>query len=217
MVTRDLWADFGPFDVTGIRLVCGDGELAWFDHIYFARTPPDLDRVTNRLKNPPPDPLASLPPDVKANVERMAIDPRRFGEVLGQIAPAFSTSASEQGVWLLKTFQGKPRVVRTHPPVQGQPCILRAAVAVSAGKRTELRMTVAPHPQADWQLLVFANGEKLHDALVAASATAPEGWTEVVVDLSRFAGRNIVLEVHNHPNNWANEFAYWSRLEVVVQ
>ena len=216
LVTRDLWADFGPLDVSGVRFVCGDGEAARFDHAFFARTPPDLDRVTNRLKNPPPDPLASLSADVKANVERIAIEPVQFGELLGQVAPAFSTTASEQGVWLLKTFQGKSRVVRTHPPAQGQPCILRAAVPVPAGKRTELRMTVAPHPQADWQLLVFANGEKLHDALIAAG-TAPEGWTEVVIDLSRFAGRNMLIEVHNHPNNWAGEFAYWSRLEVVVQ
>ncbi len=216
LVTRDLWADFGPFDASGLRFICGDGEAAWFDHVYFARTHADLDRVTNRLKNPPPDPMASLPPDVKANVERIAVESARFGEVLGQIAPAFSTSASEQGVWLLKTFQGKTRVVRTHPPAQGQPCILRAPVAAPAGKRTELRMTVASHPQADWQLLVFANGEKLHDLLVAA-ATAPEGWADVVIDLSRFAGRNILLEVHNHPNNWASEYAYWQRLEVVVQ
>jgi len=217
LVTRDLWADFGPFDASGLRFVCGDGEAAWFDHIYFARSPADLDRVTNRVKNPPPDPLANLPPDVKANVERIALEPARFGELLGQVAPAFSTAASDQGVWLLKKFQGKDRVVRTHPPAQGQPCILRAAVAVPAGKHTELRMTVAPHLQADWQLLVFANGEKLHDALVAATATTPEGWTDVVVDLSRFAGRNILLEVHNHPNNWASEYAYWQRLEVVVQ
>ncbi|HEY2250559.1 MAG TPA: NPCBM/NEW2 domain-containing protein, partial [Planctomycetaceae bacterium] len=215
--TRDLWADFGPVDVSGLRFVCGDGEAAWFDHIYFARTPQDLDRVSNRLKNPPPDPIANLPPDLKANIERAAVEPARFGEVLSQVAPAFSTAASDQGVRLLKTFQGKQRVVRTHPQAQGQPCILRAAVAVPAGKKTELRMTVAPHPQADWQLLVFANGEKLHEALVAATATAPEGWTDVVIDLSRFAGRNMLLEVHNHPNNWASEFAYWQRLEVVVQ
>ena len=77
-------------------------------------------------------------------------------------------------------------------------------------------MTVAHHPQSDWQLLVFANGEKLHDSLVAASTTQ-DGWADVTVDLSRFAGRNILLEVHNHPNNWSNEFAYWQRLEVVVQ
>jgi hypothetical protein len=216
-VTRDLWVDFGNVDVSGLRFVCGDGEAALFDHIYFARTPQDLDRITNRLKNPPPDPLASLPSDVKANVERIAVEPARFGEVLSQVAPAFSTAASDQGVWLLKTFQGKQRVVRTHPPAQGQPCILRAAVAVPAGKKTELRMTVAPQPQADWQLLIFANGEKLHEALVAATATAPEGWTDVMIDLSRFAGRNMLLEVHNHPNNWASEFAYWHRLEVVVQ
>jgi hypothetical protein len=216
LVTRDLWADFGSFDATGMRLVCGDGESAWFDHVYFARTPVDLDRVTNRLKNPPPDPIASLPPEVRANVERIAVEPGRFGEVLGQIAPAFSTLACDQGVWLLKNFQGKPRVVRTHPPAQGVPCILRAAVAVPAGKRTELRMTVAPHPQSDWQLLVFANGEKLHDSLIAGNTTQ-EGWADVAIDLSRYGGRNAVLDVHNHPNNWANEFAYWSRLEVVSQ
>ena len=172
-------------------------------------------RSSKIVKNPPPDPMANLPPDVKANVERIAVEPGRFGEVLGQVAPAFSTAASDQGVWLLKTFQGKPRVVRTHPPAQGQPCILRSPVTVVAGKKTELRMTVAHHPQADWQLLVFANGEKLHDALIAANTTQ-EGWADVVIDLSRFAGRNIVLEVHNHPNNWASEYAYWQRLEVIV-
>src|SRR5205085_843632 len=100
--------------------------------------PADLDRVTNHVKNPPPDPLANLPPEVKANVELAVFEPARFGEALGQVAPAFSTAGSDQGVWLLKTFLGKPRVVRTHPPAQGQPCILRAAVIVPAGKRTDL-------------------------------------------------------------------------------
>ncbi|MGE5195415.1 MAG: hypothetical protein ACM3U2_23220, partial [Deltaproteobacteria bacterium] len=69
---------------------------------------------------------------------------------------------------------------------------------------------------ADWQLLVFVNGEKLHDSLVAENTTQ-EGWAEVTVDLSRFAGSNILLEVHNHPNNWAGEFAYWGRVELVSQ
>ena len=66
------------------------------------------------------------------------------------------------------------------------------------------------------KLLVFANGEKLHDSPVAES-TAKAGWIDLAVDLSRFAGKNIVLEVHNHPNNWSNEFAYWHRVELVSQ
>ena len=105
-------------------------------------------------------------------------------------------------------------MVRTHPPEQGKPCILRSPVSIAADGHAELKLAVAHLPQADWQLLVFANGEKLHDSLVAAN-TAQDGWAEVTVDLSRFAGHNIVLEVHNHPNNWAGEFAFWGRVEVV--
>jgi hypothetical protein len=214
VVTRDLGADFGAFDMTGLRFVCGDGESAWFDHIYLGRAPHEIDRVTSRLNNPPPNVLNGLPPDVKANVDLIAIEPARFGEALGEVAPQFSTLASEQGVWLFKAYQGKQKVVRTHPPAQGQPCILRAPVTIPAGKCAELRLTVAHHPQGDWQLVVLANGERLHDSLVSAETTK-DGWADFTIDLSRFAGHNVILEVHNHPNNWANEFAYWSKAEVV--
>ena len=47
------------------------------------------------------------------------------------------------------------------------------------------------------------------------ATTAKDGWVELEVDLSKFAGKNIVVEVHNHPNNWQYEHAYWSRLAIV--
>jgi hypothetical protein len=215
-VTRDLFNDFGTFDITGLRLVCGDGEAAWFDHIYLARAWHDLDHRTNIVKNKPQDPLANQPPEVKANTEMVAFEPGRLAEVAGQIAPGFSTLASEQGVWLYKQHEGKPHVLRTHPPAQNVPCILRSPLAVPAGKHTELRLSVTHNPNADWQLIVIANGERLHDSLISKD-TAQNGWADVTVDLSRFAGHNIVLELHNHPNNWSWEFAYWGRIEVVSQ
>jgi hypothetical protein len=215
IVTRDLWTDFGSFNLTGLRFVCGDGDSAWFDHIYLARAPHDLDRMTARLNSPPPQsPANSLPPDIRGTVELIAIDPARFGEALGEVSPWFSTTASEQGVWLFKTFQGRQKIVRTHPPAQGQPCILRAAVVIPSDKRAELRLSVGHHPMSDWQLVVLANGDRLHDSLISPE-TAKEGWVDFTIDLSRFAGHNVTLELHNHPNNWANEFAYWSKAEVV--
>jgi hypothetical protein len=159
--------------------------------------------------------MARVPADMKAIVERVVTDPMRFGELLGQVAPAFSTAASDQ-VWLLKTWKGREKVVRTDPPEPGKPCILRSAVRVPADKHTELKLSVSHHPNSDWQLIVFANGEKLHDSLIAES-TAKDGWVDVTVDLSRFAGKNIVLEVHNHPTNWSYEWAYWNRVELVSQ
>ena len=127
-----------------------------------------------------------------------------------------ATTASGQGVWLLKSYEGRPRVLRTHPPEPGKPCVLRAPVRVPGDRRTELKLSLAHHPQSDWQLVVLANGEKVHDSLVSSSTTQ-QGWADISVDLARFAGHNVVLEVHNHPNNWSNEFAYWGRVEIVSE
>jgi hypothetical protein len=45
LVTRDLFADFGEFTLTGIALSPVDGEFALFDHIYLGTTPEDFDLV----------------------------------------------------------------------------------------------------------------------------------------------------------------------------
>ena len=43
VVTRDLFADFGEFALTGIAFSPVDGEYALFDHLYLARAQSDLD------------------------------------------------------------------------------------------------------------------------------------------------------------------------------
>lgn len=45
VVTRDLYADFGEFTLTGLALSPIDGAYALFDHIYLARSPRDFDLV----------------------------------------------------------------------------------------------------------------------------------------------------------------------------
>jgi len=42
LVTRDLYADFGAFQMTGISLVPDMGGEVWLDHVYLARTPSDF-------------------------------------------------------------------------------------------------------------------------------------------------------------------------------
>jgi biopolymer transport protein ExbB len=43
VVTRDLFADFGEFTMTGLALSPMDGDFALFDHIYLGRVPRDFD------------------------------------------------------------------------------------------------------------------------------------------------------------------------------
>ena len=45
VVTRDLFADFGEFTLTGLSLAPVDGEFALFDHIYLGAEPDDFELV----------------------------------------------------------------------------------------------------------------------------------------------------------------------------
>ena len=45
---RDLYAEFGGFDLSGLSLAAIDGEYALFDHIYLARTLDDLQKIEVR-------------------------------------------------------------------------------------------------------------------------------------------------------------------------
>ena len=45
VITRDLYADFGEFTLTGLALAPVDGDFALFDHIYLGRMPRDFDQV----------------------------------------------------------------------------------------------------------------------------------------------------------------------------
>jgi hypothetical protein len=213
VVSRDLFGDFGEFNLTGLRLLCPDGDAALFDHIYLVRRSQDFDRLPSPGKPAPFDPVARLPPDLRANVAGIATDPARYGELVAETAPQFSASASGQGVWLLREHLGRKNVLRTHPPQPGQACVLIAPVHVPASGRTTLHLGAAPQAGARWQLLVTVSGDVLHDETISAGAF-DAGWKDVSIDLSRFAGRNIVVAVSNQSSGGENEFAYWSTIDV---
>ena len=58
VVTRDLFMEFGERTIQGIALTVFEGNAGYFDHIYFARTIDDLDRIdaTGLGKGPAPQP-----------------------------------------------------------------------------------------------------------------------------------------------------------------
>lgn len=74
VITRDLFADFGEFDVSDLLVSCFDGDSVFLDHVYLGRTPGDLDRqplrpsswedATTALKQWPPDIETRLRPAV---------------------------------------------------------------------------------------------------------------------------------------------------------
>lgn len=208
---RDVFSDFGEFTLTGFSFLPFDGTAAWFDEIYLARDRNDFQYLPSRRPEPPPS--------ADPNVLRAETDPERLGLVTRTVMSPFAVTNSGEGVKLLKEYQGKTNVLRTIPRDQKTPCVLRAPVVLPAEKKSRLELAVNRHKEGDWKLLITANGEKLNETLVSKANTGEEAekWVQVSVDLSRYAGQPVLLEVQNAANNWHYEDAYWSRLSIVSE
>ncbi len=108
---------------------------------------------------------------------------------------------------------GKKKVLVTHPLNRETGCTLSKKVAIPAGKRTRLRLVVGHHPEGDWTLLVKANGKELLRKTVGEDA-ATDGWVELSVDLSAYAGKSVSLELVNQPSGWSWEAGYWAEISL---
>jgi putative membrane-bound dehydrogenase-like protein len=168
------------------------------------------------LDKPPGHPEASQLAGAAGIVPRETTDPALFADLIGEVAAGFHVEASgERGVGLLAEHLGRPTVVRTHPVDRRMPCVLRSTVTVPADRASRLVVEVAHDPRGDWRLVARADGQVLHDSIVGPK-TAQDGWVEVEVDLTPLAGKTVELALENHANDWAWEFAYWRRVDVVA-
>ncbi|MSR57237.1 MAG: c-type cytochrome [Planctomycetaceae bacterium] len=168
------------------------------------------------LDKPPDDPAAKQLAGVSDFVPLNTTDPAQFAAVLAEVAPGFTTAAvGERGLGLLREHYGRPVVVRTHPLDRDVACVLTRTADLPAGKRSKLLVSVSHDPQGDWQLIVRANGKTLYDGDISEQSTEKD-WLDLSLDLSEFAGKQVKLELDNHPNDWSFEFGYWGRVEIVT-
>jgi putative membrane-bound dehydrogenase-like protein len=113
----------------------------------------------------------------------------------------------------LPEFHGRRNVLVTHPVDRRTASALERTLKVPS-EGAMLRFAVAAHDQGDWELRVTAGSETIHRQVVDRSSPR---WKDVVLDLKRFAGREIVVRLENAANDWNYEFGYWSGLELDVR
>ena len=58
----------------------------------------------------------------------------------------------------------------------------------------------------DWVARHVLNGAELR-----LIGTSQDEWLDVSVDMTPFAGQQVVLKIENKANNWQNEWAYWKK------
>ncbi len=115
---------------------------------------------------------------------------------------------------LYAEMNGKKNVLVTHPLDRQTACVLSNKVKIPAGAKTSLGLVVGHHPEGDWTLVVKADGKELINTTVGKE-TAKDGWMEAEVDLSKYAGKEVKLELLNQPSGWQWEAGYWASIELV--
>jgi len=113
-------------------------------------------------------------------------------------------------------YRDRTEVFLTHPLSEEEGCILRREVDVPAEGRTRLRVVVTHDHRGDFTLVVRADGDELLTRPIGPE-TVEDGWAEIALDLSEYAGRRIVLELINQADGWEFEAAYWAELELVTE
>lgn len=111
-----------------------------------------------------------------------------------------------------KEMHGKKNVLMTHPLSRTVACVMSKKARIPAGKAT-LALTVGHHPEGDWVLIVKADGKELLKKTIGPDS-AKDLWTDITVDLSKYAGKEVNLELINQPSDWKFEAAYWAKIEL---
>ena len=107
-------------------------------------------------------------------------------------------------------WDGRKKVLLTHPLSKTVPCVLSRKLEVPAGKKSTLELEVTNHPKGNWKLIVVVNGkEELSEDVTETK------WSKFQIDLSKHAGKTISVELLNQATGWSHEAAYWSRIKIV--
>ncbi len=136
-------------------------------------------------------------------------------EAVEKFAPGWTVKncADDMNPGLHEKLRGKENVLLTHPLSEETPCILVKSVTIPQGKTTTLYLVVGHHELGDWVLSVMANKDQLLETVVGADTTE-DGWREIKVDLSKYAGSTIYLTLANKANGWSYEAGYWAKIAI---
>ena len=138
-----------------------------------------------------------------------------LSEAIAKFAPGWKVTkcGDDMEVGLFPELRGRKNVLVTHPLNQDIGCVISRAVQLPSGKRSVLGLLVGHDPRGDWDLIVKINGQQLLRKPIDMETTAV-GWTEIAVDLSRYAGESVELELVNEPTGWRYEAAYWAEISL---
>jgi predicted esterase len=115
---------------------------------------------------------------------------------------------------------GRKNVFVTMPLDREVPCRLLYTTPIAKQKKTVLNLTVAAHPQGQWELVVLADNKQLLKRTIGSGVSAApdraEGsWVTLTVDLTALGGQQVHLELRNQSSGSPHPEAYWGQVQIV--
>jgi hypothetical protein len=154
------------------------------------------------------------PPPTDEDEGDKSADVQDLDKAIAKIAQGWSIKncVSDEFFGLHNEFAGRENVLATHPESEEVPCTISKRVKIPGGG-AKLHLTVGYIELLDWLLIVKANGDGLLKTVVG-SDTAEGGWRDITVDLSKYAGSEIMLELMNASNDASYEIALWTKIQI---
>lgn len=212
LVTRDLYADFGSFTLTGLALAAPQGEEVLLDHVYLARSPDDFDAIDALIAA---DAAQRRRQRLAAFLPGQTQEPDKYAAWAEAFAPHFQLVAvGANGLDLLAEHAGRTAVLRVS--CSSSPlCLWRGTYLLRWQRRARLRVAVGHDGEHAWRLVVLANGQNLLDCVVGPQS-APAGWLDRTVELADFHGEKfgVELELRHEPLDQPDFSAYWHALDL---
>lgn len=118
----------------------------------------------------------------------------------------------------IRDHQGSAHVLITHPLNKTTPCLLTREYQVPKTGKTFLHLVVGSHsPKHDWELIVRIFGSEQFKAVIGGDSPYNKPWNEIKIDLSKYAGQTIQIELANMPNEWWCEAGYWKTIKFMTK
>jgi hypothetical protein len=144
--------------------------------------------------------------------------PADIKEAVAEFAPGWIAKlcGNDMNPGLHDTLRGKENVLVTHPLSPKKPCLMYKFMDIPKDKATALRLVVGHHEEGDWVLAVGIDKDTIFEKTVGEESTQ-DGWMDVEVDLSPYAGQKRAVVLYNKANDWAYEAAYWADISIVSE
>lgn len=141
-----------------------------------------------------------------------------LSKAIEKFAPGWKVSkcGEAENPGLREELRGRKNVLVTHPLGESVACVLSRSVSLPVNQKSTLKLVVGHDARGDWDLIVKANSETLVRKAIGPQSTSV-GWTDVHVDLSRFAGQTVKLELVNEPTGWHYEAAFWGQIIIASE